>query len=628
MNRRHCFPALFAAVLSACGGGGGSPGNAVVPFAPQASLTLDSPSVGLTTGISNGVPQPQLVLLTVANPPQVALPYKITVSGTAVSSANVTWDSSSSGKLAIQLPDPASLGQGTYSGVVHLMVCNDAGCTQSIKGSPVDIRVTYEVADDATFSFNQPSWRYQATTADMFAQTVGFSLYLQNIPSTGLFIRPHQGSSGFLTDETYHTVEDSSGGVTLYIDLTVASPASVGSGFFKQNLTIEICYDADCTRQLVGSPITQPLSYYVFMTPGKEYTLVNADVVGTTDVAYDAASQKLVVTALNNYYTSNTGAVAQLDPATGAVGTKLVLSEDLMRVALSDDGQYAYAASSSTPTIHRLLLPSLTSDLDIPLGSYGDPSTGGGANIAGDMAVAPGAAHSLAVALAHDASVVQSAGTLIFDDAVPRAQTLAPVGPPQPADSLAWGDSASSLYVYHSSPQAPVLKEIDALNVDASGLSVGPSYAVDADADTAGKIAYAAGRIYDLGEHVRDAATGVVVGSFDIPAKEQMIAMVPDPSHARIFYTTHYGWEPNLHLLIYDTSTLKMLSAADLGFDANDGERVTTHMTTWGTGGVAFNRYGVKILSGALVAPPQSPAAIRAKMAVKLDEIRVRTPAR
>ena len=618
---------IVGTVLTACGGGGSS-GNSVVPLAPQATLTLDSPSVGLTTGISNGTPQPQLVLLTITNPPQVALPYKITVSGAAVSSATVTWDSASSGNLAIQLPDPASLGKGTFTGIVHLMVCNDVGCTQSIKGSPMDVRVTYEVSDDATFSFNQPSWRYQATTADTFAQTVGFSLYLQNISSTGLFIRPHQGSGGFLTNETYHTDDDSSGGVTLYIDLTVASPSSVGSGYFKQNLTIEICYDADCTRQLVGSPITQPLSYYVFMTPGKEYTLVNADLAGTTDVAYDSASQKLVVTALNNYDTSNTGAVAQIDPASGAVGTQRLLSEDLVRIALSDDGQYAYAASSSVPTIHRLLLPTLASDLDIPLGSFGDPTTGGGANIAGDMAVAPGAAHTLAVSLAHNASAVQSAGTVIFDDAVPRTQTFEPVGLSQPADSLAWGDSASSLYALRSSPQAPMLQEIDALSVDTSGLSVGSSYAVDADADTAGKIAYSAGRIYDLAGIIRDAATGGVVGSFDIPAKEQVIAMVPDPSHGRIFYTTHYGWEPNLHVLIYDTTTLKMLSAADLGFDAYDGERVTTHMTTWGPGGVAFNRHGVAILSGALVAPPQTPTAIRAKVAVGFNAIRVQAAAR
>lgn len=276
----------LGAALTACGGGGSS-GSPVVPLAPQASLTLGSPNVAIATGISNGVPQPQQIALTVANAPQIALPYKVTVSGSGVSGASVTWTSASSGTLAIQLPDPASLGKGRFSGVVHLMVCNDAGCTQSIKGSPVDVPVNYEIDDDATFTFQQPSWNYQATTVDTFPQTVGFSLNLQNIPSTGLYIRPHQQPGGFLTAVNYRIVNDSSGGTTLYIDLTVASPASVGSGLFQQNLTVEVCYDKDCTRQLAGSPITQPLTYYVYMTPGREYTLVNADLPGTTDVAYD-----------------------------------------------------------------------------------------------------------------------------------------------------------------------------------------------------------------------------------------------------------------------------------------------------------------------------------------------------
>ncbi len=539
MNNKNFLFALAAAVLLSACGGGGSSGGAVTLLAPQASLSLDSPSVSATTGVSNATAAPVIIHATIANAPTATLPFKVTFSGTAIAGADLAWTSPSSATLTVTLPNPASLGKGSYSGSVHLMVCNDAGCTQSIKGSPVDIPVSFVVAEDATFTFQQPSWHFRATTVDTFPQTVGFSLYLQHIPSTGLFIRTRQDAGGFLASSSHRTVDDSSGGVMLYIDLSVASPASVGSGFFKQNLPIEICYDTDCTRQLVGSPVIQPLTYQVFLTPDHEYSLTLVDLRGITDLAYDVASQKLYVTALKDFPNNITGAVSQIDPVTGSVGTQHVWGENLSHVAVSDDGHSLYASDANAAIIHRLLLPSLTPDLDISLGSFGDPATGGGANIVGDMAVAPGSAHLLAASLTHDPSDVQSAGTVVFDGAVARGQAFASVGFYQAADSVAWGDSSTTLFVHRYSQQQPLLSEIDALNVSGVGLAVSRSDAVDPSTDPVTRIAYAAGHIFDLDGHVRDATTGAVIGRFDIPSEEQVIAMVPDPAHGRIFYTVH-----------------------------------------------------------------------------------------
>lgn len=616
----NLLPVIGFLLLSACGGG--SEGNSVTLLAPQARLSLDSPSVQFTTGSSSEAPAPVQIQFSVVDAPGSALPYKVTFSGAAVKSAALTWSSPSEGTISVQLPDPVSIGKGTYTGVVHLTVCNDIGCTQSIKGSPVDIPVTYIIAD-ATFSFNEPGWRYRATTADTAQQSVSFSLYLQQIPQTGLYIILPKALNGFITGANHRTIDDSSGGVTLYIDLTIASPSSMGSGRFSQNLTIEICYDAECSRQLAGSPITQPLVYSVFLTPGQEYTIVDADLPGTTDLAFDTSNQKIYTVALNNNYTANTGAVAQIDPHSGAVESTRALSEDLSRIAISSDNQYAYAASSSLPVIHRLRLPSLLPDSDIALGSYGDPSTGGGANITGDMLVEPGAPTVLAVSLAHDASSVQSAGTFVFDDALPRMKSLEPAGNFQQADSLAWGDSPESLFAFRYSPQAPVLAQIDLLTIDAAGLSVSSSYPVDIVEDPVGRIAYAAGRIFDLAGYVRDASTGAVMGRIDIPVDEQVIAMVPDPLHGRIFFLAHYSFEPNQHLLCYDITTLAMQSIADLGFDAYDGQRVTRHMITWGSTGVAFNSNGLRILEGTFSASPQPVGAMRSRLGAESSLIRV-----
>ena len=84
----------------------------------------------------------------------------------------------------------------------------------------------------------------------------------------------------------------------------------------------------------------------------------------------------------------------------------------------------------------------------------------------------------------------------------------------------------------------------------------------------------------------------------------------------------HDGLQPNLYLLSFDTSTLAMLSAADLGFDEWDG-RVQTHMAVWGLNGVAFNRLGLKILSGSFLAPPQLSSSVKKKAIARFDVIHV-----
>jgi len=400
---------------------------------------------------------------------------------------------------------------------------------------------------------------------------------------------------------------DTSGQLDVTLNFTLASPASLGSGYFKSSISVAICYDSACTHGVAGSPITVPVQYEVFLTQGKEYTLASSSQGGVSDLAYDAINQQLYVTSLAGYSGGAPGTVSQIDPATGHTVAQASLSDDLATIAVSDDGQLLYAGSRTNTSIYRLTLPALQSDIAIPLGS-GNTPLGPAPNIAAQMAVPPGAAHTLAVALTHPGSIV-SQGIVLFDDAVARTQAIAPLGDYTSADSIAWGASAATLYAYRVSDQLPLDREIDELQADASGLSVQNAFNLTGNVDTVGQIAYDGGTLYESSGFLRDAGTGASLAQLVLPddsplppATDRLVCVTPDTKNSRLFVLAANSQSSHLMLFVYTLPGLALQSAIDLGYDNFDGA-VTTRMITWGSQGVAFNRNGLQILSGSFYGP-------------------------
>jgi hypothetical protein len=590
-------------LLSGCGGGGG--GTGVVPPAQPAvaNLSVSTNSVSMSADVSEATPSPAVVQVNVANAPSANLAYAVTWSGSAVISATFAWQSSAQGQLTIVLPDPALLGAGTYTGSVRLSVCNDSACNQNISGSPVNIPVTYTVtmssSQPATFTVQTQAAGFEAHTADVSPPIAMFNVYLKNVPAAGLYIQPSQPKTGFITAASDTQSVDTSGQITVAISLTLVTPATLGSGFFSSSVTFMVCYDKACQHQLAGSPATEPISYTVFLTEGHEYSLRTVNVPGISDLAYDGVGQRLYVSALSGYRSSFSGTVTQVDPLTGSTGTQTALADDPFGIATSDDGSYVYVGSQTNPVVHRLKIPSLTADLDVPLGS------GGSANLVSELAVAPGAPHTLAVSLGRGLS---TAGTVIFDDAVARPQSLVPIGYYSEPDAIVWGASAALLYVSRSSEQIPLERDIASVTVDSSGLTIASSVSIDPSKYAFGRTFYASGRAYDIYGHVVDATSGAPLGQFNLPLIDYIVTLLPDPSHGRVFFLQPDGARGRLLLLNFDASTFALRSVANLGLDTFD-VALTTHLIPWGSDGIAFNRNGVEILAGTFAAPPSATAA-------------------
>jgi len=609
--------------ISACGGGGGSsgsggnaPAGGSSSFAPPspspsatATVSVDTNQVSVTADLSDPTPAPAIVKLTVVNAPSADLAYKVVFSGSAIASSAFTWQSTAQGQLTIVFPQPSSLGVGTYNGLVTLSVCDDSACATPVAGSPLTVAVTLSVTDASAASFTVQTRMagFEAHTADPNPPSATFNVFLQNVPAAGLYILPSQPSSGFITGVDYTQSVDSMGQVTVAIALALVKPSALGSGFFQNSVTFKVCYDMACQHQLPGSPATEPIYYRVYLTEGVEYSLRTVNAGGVSDLAYDAVGAKLYVSGLSGYSTPFSSAVTQLDPVSGAVGTQATLADSLFGIATSDDGSYVYVGSTTNPVVHRLTIPSLSPDIDIALGSSGDPNTGGGANIVSELAVAPGAPHTVAVSLAHPGSLY-TGGTVIFDDATARVQMLSPLGYYAEPDAIAWGSSATSLYASRYSSALPLEVDIASVAVGSNGLTVTNSVSLDPAIYAFGRQFCGAGRAYDQVGHVVDVTNGAALGQIMFPVTNYIVTLLPDPAHGRVFVLQTYIEENRLFLLSYDASTFALQSVADLGVD-NFDVALKTHLISWGTDGIAFNRNGIQILSGTFYAAPTSPSA-------------------
>lgn len=485
-----------ALLLSGCGGGGTAAGTASSggssgtsgstgssgssgssgSTTPAPSLSIVQTPVNVSGQTGNPAPASVSIPFTVANPPSGNnLNAVATLSGDNIAGASTSWQSAGAGTLTISFIAPAYLGAGNFTETVTLNVCSDSACTKPISGAPATITVKYSVTGSAlppaTFYFPTPNAYFATTTSVTTPETTTFTINFSNVPPAGLYLTLSQPQGGLISSVTYTEYGDTAGDTVVTLNLTLASPASLGSGYFKSAVFLQACYDAACFDP-VSNQITVPILYEISLTQGLEYSLAASSLGGLSDVAYGVANQQLYVTSRSGYPPGAQGAVSQIDPASGNVVATTMINDDLTNIAVSDDGVLLYASSAVNPVVYRLNPLGLQSDISIPLGSVTEPPATVVPNIAAQLAVAPGAAHTLAVSLVPSENSNEPPGILVFDDATARAQSIPQLGRFASADALAWGATANTLYASRFAYQGPQAQEIDTLQVDASGLSI------------------------------------------------------------------------------------------------------------------------------------------------------------
>lgn len=246
------------------------------------------------------------------------------------------------------------------------------------------------------------------------------------------------------------------------------------------------------------------------------------------DVTWDAA-HNLLYASIPSTSSKNGNRVLAIDPATGAIAASVFAGSEPGRLAVSRDGQYLYVGLDGANAIKRFILPSLTADLTIPLGS----SSFFGAYYALDIQVAPGSPRTVAVSLAiAGLSPSAQGGIAIFDDAVAR-----PVKAPGGValyTTLQWGADDRAIYAANNQTTG---YNYYVLSVDASGVTLVKdlgsafssfNYAIQYDPVT--------NLVYSGSGQILSPASGQLAGSFAAKG-----TMIPYSSLNSAFYLV---WDP------------------------------------------------------------------------------------
>jgi len=193
-------------------------------------------------------------------------------------------------------------------------------------------------------------------------------------------------------------------------------------------------------------------------TPAGRFHVFGASV---NDLAYDGTRGRLWA-ALPGL----PGRLVALDPAQRRLIEVVSLDFEAVRLVCSADGRFLYAAPGLGP-VRRIELDGRTVERLIPLDALAPDATG-----VFDMAVSPGNAATLAVSRHREGRFL---GITVYDDAVPRTQTLLPGGEEQ----LLYLVNPGNLAFRNPDELATTFgTRLHRLPVTAAGVSDGPSYDV------------------------------------------------------------------------------------------------------------------------------------------------------
>ena len=340
--------------------------------------------------------------------------------------------------------------------------------------------------------------------------------------------------------------------------------------------------------------------------PGTAGVAISTVAVQANDMVWDEKSGQIYLSVAGTNPT-NPNSITALNPLTGQLGTSVSAGPGANRLAVASDDSWLFAGIDTNGSVQRFVLPSLATDITIPLGSgpTGQPFR------ALDLEAAPGSPATIAVARA--TSVVQAAGSVaIYDGSSQRPTAAAGSAPYQPISSLAWNSTGGSIYAaYSQNSTNPVL----VLGVDSSGVKLNSS----SQPATMGAIQYSAlsGYVYGYEGNIFDPSTNtigtrlpvnVVAGGIFSGANT---ALTLDDSLGIAWILTNTAGSPSLQMTLeaYDLRTSALLGSVAIP----NVTGTPIKLIRWGSNGLAYltngnpgsqQGFGVTLISGTFITTP------------------------
>jgi hypothetical protein len=330
--------------------------------------------------------------------------------------------------------------------------------------------------------------------------------------------------------------------------------------------------------------------------------------VQANDMVLDQANQQLYLSVSSKNGT-NANTITALNPQTGVIGSSVSTGSEPGKLAVSSDSTYIYAGLNFTGSVHRYTLPTLQSDIDIPLGSSLSGQYDYGQYYAIDLAVQPSNSHSIAVSRgAYNLFPIERGGVVVYDDAIARSQAIpgsdSGIGP---IDSLLWNPNGQKLYGLNTENKP----DLYMMTVSSAGVQL-PMQGSTAYPSPLGKhlqFDSTTGYLYSDTGWVIDPATGLNIGSsFPLSALQGGLfnpIMVPDGKLNIAYFlgqTRDANGTGTYVIEAFDLTHFTLMGAISI---PNVSGGPPSKMIRWGSNGLAFlTDDGVYLVSGGFVTSP------------------------
>jgi len=585
MNRSITFgtlASLLLLVLSACGGGeaGQSTGSTGTPSPPpspspaptpaEITLTLSATTISVQAPtIDRGASQTvDLSLLNLPDSTPIYLRGTYTFTGISTAQFEVN---GTRVQVLIAFKNPFQTAPGTYSDTIVLHACRDAACVNEIAGSPKTMTINYTVAVPP----NPPRIALQANNVSAQAFVLDAGPPTTQVVSAA-FSDMGQNTTPFVTLSSTNSAialasySQPAGVAGINISIALKPGATLGAGTYTDVVTARACLDQNCVNELAGSPASITVHYTVNNTiMGPNGYTVKPVAANATDMVWDPTRQVFYV-SIPSTSSTNANSIGVLNPLTGLFTSFVPVGNNPGVMDISPDGQYLYVSLRGTASIQRLSLPSLSSDLIIPLGTRSD----GSPLYAKELHVSPVAPHTVAVVRSATATASGSEYDLaVFDDAVMRNHVVGGGITSDHATTFQWDSGARIFAVDSSSSNGTAYR----IGIDANGAQT--TARQDGVTTYDGDAHLVNGKMYMQSGRVFDPLTFAQLGAFPISIGGGGGVMTADPTTGKAFFLGAN------ELQSYDLNSLAAVASTPLGAT---NPSFVTHLVRWGYDGLAL----------------------------------------
>ena len=341
---------LFASLLQSCGGGGGGNNSGGGPGPgpdPAPRLSVDTTEISVSALPGDDFPRSQ-VTATVTNPPDEGLFVGTLHTANGISSLDFSPISATQGQLLIFFQSPSSIQNGTYEDTVELHVCTDDQCANDIAGSPVTIRTSYVVNGSRSASIDRNSIELRTDTQQGDYHTETVQLTIPSPPFGGAFLQIDHSRNAILS-----VIVEGVTQTLTNVNVEILNGQSMRPGVYDDTVTITVCYDSSCTRQLDGSPfnITSHVTVDTGPEPDVDPLQVLSRVVLPHDVIDAEYSESLDAVVMVGSYPANALYVYDVNAGTEQ---QLTLPSTPTAVSVAPDGLTAAVGHDALITVADL----------------------------------------------------------------------------------------------------------------------------------------------------------------------------------------------------------------------------------------------------------------------------------